>query len=226
MIVYKDSASAGYFFLMLAMYCIASIPLMYVYSFVPKTQLIGFITCFIINIIACFFDMILEFIAVFSQAQATTATGATATTRAVRGIAWVLVAFFPSVNFKHTLYNIRLRSSTECTSAVNALMFTSYSTSEAPMSIQDPGLGLYFIIFCVQALFWWIILIVIENHEKIGLGCRRCCKCDKDLEEAEYTALSETSMSNLSRPSSPIRNDDNTLSTSSIIWNDQVCLQD
>lgn len=197
---------------------------MYVYSYVPKTQLIGFITFFIINLIACFFDMVLDFIAVFSQAQSTSATGATATTRAVKGITWVLVAIFPSVNFKHSLYNIRVRSSTECMSAVNSLMYTTYSASEGWMSVKDPGLGLYFIIFCIQTLLWWIILVLIENGTSIGLGCRRCCKCDKDLEEIDYGAMTESPTTASSRPSSPVKDDDNTLSTSSIMWNDQVCV--
>lgn len=197
---------------------------MYVYSYVPKTQLIGFITFFIINLIACFFDAIFDFIAVYSQLQAETATSATTTTRAMKGMKRSLAVFFPSVNFKQSLYNIRLQSSTECISTVNALMYTTYSASEGWMSVKDPGLGLYFIIFCIQTLLWWIILVLIENGTSIGLGCRRCCKCDKDLEEIDYGAMTESPTTASSRPSSPVKDDDNTLSTSSIMWNDQVCV--
>jgi len=165
---------------MFLMYSLASLPLIYVFAFIPKSELIGFIAFFIINTIGCFFDMVLDFIGVFSQAQATGATGPTSTTTALQNTDWILVIIFPSVNLKRSLFNIRLKSNPDCISALNSLFFTSYSTDEAWFSIESPGLGASFLIFWVQILFWWIILILIESGSLIRLKCNQCCKCKRN----------------------------------------------
>lgn len=67
--IYTQIESTGFFLLMFLMYSLASLPLIYVFAFIPKSELIGFIAFFIINTIGCFFDMVLDFIGVFSQAQ-------------------------------------------------------------------------------------------------------------------------------------------------------------
>jgi len=191
------------------MYSLASLPLIYVYSFIPKSELIGFIGFFIINVIGCFFDMMLDFISVYSQAQATNATSSTGLSIIMVNLTWVLVVIFPSVNFKHALFNIRLKSNPGCISSLNSLFFTSYSSNGPWMAIASPGLGASFIIFCAQILLWWIILILIENGNNIKLGCRRCCKCDNDLQKVD--------------DQSQLDSEDGSVSTSTVKWDDTVC---
>ncbi len=207
--IYSNTPQAGYFFLMILMYSLASLPLIYVYSFIPKSELIGFIGFFIINVIGCFFDMVLDFISVYSQAQATNATSSTGLSIVMVNLTWVLVVIFPSVNFKHALFNIRLKSNPGCISSLNSLFFTSYISNGPWMAIASPGLGASFIIFCSQILFWWIILILIENGNNIKLGCRRCCKCDNDLQKVD--------------DQSQLDSEDGSVSTSAVQWDDSVC---
>ena len=210
---------------MFLMYSLASLPLIYVYSFSPKSELIGFIGFFVINIIGCFFDMILDFIAVFSQAQATGATSASKLTTTLNNLTWILVVLFPSVNLKRSLFNIRLKSNSECVSALNLLFFTDYSADESWMSLRSPGLGASFLIFWVQMIFWWIILILIENNNNIKLCCRRCCKRDRDLEQPgdkKQWNYADSKVPSTMR--SEWDDDDAIMSSISTAWNDTVCL--
>jgi hypothetical protein len=188
--IFKDADQINYFFLMILLYCLASLPLVYVFSFGPKSELIGFILFFILNVVACFSDMIFYFIVLFSQAQLTDAKSLTTLSQVMLNLRWIVVVLFPSVNFKHILFNIRLKSSEDCIAAVNALMFTSYSYNESWMSTHQPGLGIYFIIFCIQIVIWWLILILIENKGEINLRCRRCCKRDEELKREDNANLS------------------------------------
>ncbi|CAM4944466.1 unnamed protein product [Rotaria socialis] len=183
--IYINSEQMGYFFLMIIMYSLASLPLIYVYSFSPRSELIGFINFFVVNTVACFFDMVLAFIAVFSQGQSTSTTRVARLTSIVNLIRWVIAAFFPCVNYKRALYNIRLKSNQECVSAVNSLMLTNDSVTEPWMSTHEPGVGSQFIIFCIQIFFWSMILILIESGTNIKLGCRRCCGRKNDLAETD-----------------------------------------
>lgn len=178
------------------MYSIASIPLIYTCSFSPKSELIGFITFFAANIVACFFDMVLSFIAIFSQGQSTTVTRVSRLTSIVNLLRWIVAVIFPCVNYKRSLFNIRLKSSDECISAVNSIMFTNYSSSESWMSNNEPGLGTQLIIFSVQCFFWLIILILIEKGITIRLICRQCCCCccDGDIDQQSSEIDEETGL--------------------------------
>ena len=200
---------------MIMMYSLASLPFIYVFAFAPKSELIGFITFFVINVIACFFDMILSFISVFSQVQSTSGSGQTKLSSVMSIISWILVVLFPSVNFKRALFNIRLKSSPDCISALNALLYTDYSSTEGWMTFRIPGLGASFIIFCAQMIFWWIILAVIENKRTINLCCQKCCKCNKDLMEIDDH-----------KPEPSLKSDWDDGGKESVVsssWNDAVC---
>lgn len=219
---YYRSEPPGYFFLMIIMYSLASLPLIYVFSFAPKSELIGFIAFFVINVIGCFFDMILDFISVFSQAQAVTATGRTMLSVVMLNLTWVLQVIFPSVNFKSALFDIRLKSNSECISALNSLFFANYDPAGSWMSIDSPGLAIAFLIFCGQMIFWWVILILIENGTNIRLICRRCCKCDQDLQQEDEKNHDD---SRDSTPETELRalDDEVTISRISFSWQDAVC---
>ena len=169
------------------MYSLASLPLIYVYSFSPKSELIGFINYFVINVVACFLDMVLAFMALFSQGQSSlsSVTRVSRLTQMTNNIRWGVAVLFPSVNFKRSLYNIRLKSSPDCIASVNSLMLTNYSPNESWLSLQEPGIGIQLVIFCVQMVFWCLILTLIEKGASFKLACRRCCGCNNDLERAD-----------------------------------------
>ncbi|CAF4058228.1 unnamed protein product, partial [Adineta steineri] len=181
--IYINYFQSLYFFATIMMYSLASLPLIYVYSFSPKSELIGFINFFVVNVVACFLDMVLAFMGLFSQSQSTNATHVSKLSSLVLNIRWAVAVLFPSVNFKRSLFNIRLRSNPDCVSAMNSIMFTNYSATEPWTSLREPGIGIEFVIFCIQMLFWWIILAIIENKVNIKLACGQCCCSENELEQ-------------------------------------------
>lgn len=210
MYVYRGSEQIGYFFVLSIMFSLASLPFMYSYSFIVKSELIGFIMFFIINVLACFSDMVIGFIAVFSQVTTTAHTyQMSSTTRNMMILRWVLAGIFPSINFKQSLFNIRLRSDPSCISAINMIMATTYSSTESWVSLNDPGIGMYLIIFACQIVFWWIVLTCIENRNKIKKYICCCCCCCNRKEKKSIYAIRK-------------KKNDNSATISSE-WDDSVC---
>ena len=206
---------------MTMMYSLATLPLVYAYSFNLKSEIIGFISFFIINAIACFLEMILDFISVFSQAQSANSSGRTALSSVLVSLTWVLEVIFPSVNYKSALFDIRLKSNPDCIDALNSLLYTSYSSTDPWMSMSLPGLGIPFVIFCGQMILWWFVLILIENGTNIRLACRRRCKCDRDLQEVD-DRNSWGSREHTPQKQQNDGDDQVTLSRISISWPDDV----
>jgi hypothetical protein len=141
-------------------------------------EAVGLILYIIVNILICFLDMVLGFVVVFLQGQTVPGSIATKMTPgsiAMTNIQLVISILFPTVNLKHALFNIHLRSSNTCVTDVNAVLGTNYSSTEPWMSINEPGLGLQVVIFVSQMIGWWLIIIFIEQFYRI---CRRrsgCC---------------------------------------------------
>ena len=153
---------------MFFMYSLSSLPFIYVFSFAVKRELIGVINFFLLNVLMCFIDMILSFLASVVQGNASPIeSGMTSGATAVTAVRWILSVLLPTVNLKHALSNIRLHSNRKCISSLNSIMGTNYAFDESWMSVHEPGLGLQFLIFCVQTLLWWLILMLIENFAAI-----------------------------------------------------------
>jgi hypothetical protein len=165
---------------MFMVYSLASLPFIYVYSFIPMSESVSLIIYIIINILLIFMDMVLGFVVVFLQGQAATNTGGMSSQAVtMTNIRLVLSILFPIVNLKHALFNIHLRSSDTCVSSVNLILGTSYSSTEPWMSVHDPGLGIPFIIFISQMVGWWLILMIIEQSDRI-CSRRSCCCSDNN----------------------------------------------
>ncbi|CAF2249794.1 unnamed protein product [Rotaria magnacalcarata] len=174
--IYVSNQHIGYFFLIFLLYSLTSLPFVYVYSFIPGTELIGFVIYFIVNVLVCFVDVVLGFIGVFSGSKTLpNGTKVNQTGTLMTNIRWILSALFPTVNLKHALFNIRLRSSDRCVGPVNSVMGTNYSLSESWLSLSEPGLGMQCLIFIGQSIFWWFIVMFIEEGWKIGWKKMQYC---------------------------------------------------
>jgi hypothetical protein len=168
---------------MFLMYVFASLPFVYVFSFIPKSAVMGFTNFFILNVILCVIDAVLASFPVFSSQDAKT-SGPTQTYTVINIIRSIVAFFLPTVNLKHALANILLHDNTQCIRTSNAILGTSFSINEAWMSTNKPGVGTEFIFFCVQTLFWFVILIIIESRLRIEQAWRRCCR-SKDSESTD-----------------------------------------
>lgn len=158
------------------MYSLASLPFIYTYSFIPMKESVSLIIFVIVNILIIFLDMVLGFVVVFFQGQAATNTnGMTTQAVVMTDIRLIMSILFPTVNLKHALFNIHLRSSDSCVSSVNLILGTNYSSTEPWMSMHEPGLGIQFVIFISQIIGWWLVVMIIEQSARI---CpRRSCCC-------------------------------------------------
>jgi hypothetical protein len=165
------------------MYVLASLPFVYVFSFIPKTAVMGFTNFFILNVILCVIDAVLASFPVFSSNNAST-SGPTQTYTVIQIIRSIVGFFLPTVNLKHALANILIHDNGQCIRTSNAILGTSFSVNEPWMSTNKPGIGTEFIFFCLQILFWLVVLIIIENRLRIQQVWRRCCR-SKDSESTD-----------------------------------------
>lgn len=150
-------------------------------------EAVALILFVIVNIIIIFIDMVLGFVVVFLQGQTTSLSSNSSMTSGsviLTYIRLVLSLVFPTVNLKHALYNIHLRSSSTCVSSVNSVLGTSYSASEPWMSMNIPGLGLPVVIFVGQMIFWWLIIWFIERFNGMCQSRSRCCRTNNEQQTA------------------------------------------
>ncbi len=155
------------------MYVLASLPFAYVFSFISKTSIIAFTNFFILNVIVSVVDAVVASFPVFTQNNAAS-SGPSQTYIVVDGIRWIFGIILPTSNLKHALYNIEIHDNAQCLATSNAILGTNFSANEPWMSTNKPGLGAPFILFCVQIIFWWVILIIIENRLSIRQAWQRC----------------------------------------------------
>ncbi|UJR09005.1 hypothetical protein I4U23_013254 [Adineta vaga] len=217
--VYQQSAALGYFFLMFFMYVLASLPFVYVFSFIPKTSIMGFTNFFILNVIICIVDAVTNSFTVFTKNDNPSA-GPSRVVTIVTNIRWIFAVLLPTINLKHAISNIQLHSNTECIAITNAMTGSKLATNEPWMSRQRPGVGAEFIIFVVQTLFWWFILMIVENRLRIRQSCQRCCSSDDAISSENWndSHLDE----DVRRERQLILQDNETTNTSVILVRDLV----
>ena len=165
------------------MYVLASLPFVYVFSFIPKSAVMGFTNFFILNVIISVIDAIAASFPVFSGND-NPSGGTSRTYSVVEAIRFIFGLLLPSVNLKHALANILIHNSPNCIRTSNSLIGTKFSENERWMSTSKPGIGTEFIIFWVQLIFWLVILTLIENRLRIRQARQRCCGGD-DSEQVE-----------------------------------------
>ena len=170
---------------MLLMYVLASLPFVYVFSFIPKTAVMGFTNFFILNVIIIVIDAVAGSFPVFLGNDNPSA-GPSGIYRVVELIRYIFALLLPSVNFKHTLANILVHNNDKCIRTSNSLLGTSLGVNESWLSTNKPGVGIQFIFFCVQTFFWFAILILIENRLRIRQARQRCCGSNDSEHNTEW----------------------------------------
>ncbi|CAF1240137.1 unnamed protein product [Adineta steineri] len=184
--VFRESAAMGYFFLMFFMYILASIPFVYVFSFIPKTSIMGFTNFFILNVIICIIDAVANSFTVFTKNDNPSA-GPTKSFKTVTNLQWLFSILLPTINLKHAISNLLLHSNDVCITISNKMVGTKLATNASWMSKERPGVGAQFIIFIVQMLFWWFVLSIIESRLRIRQAWQRCFRKDDSVVTDQWT---------------------------------------
>ncbi|CAF1351988.1 unnamed protein product, partial [Didymodactylos carnosus] len=136
------------YFFFLILFCTAIIPIIYTFSFIMKTELIGFINYIIIN----------------NLASRDGNSSSNQILHLIYGLRLLLSILFPCVNLKRSLYNIRLHDNTDCIKSINSILSEERMGQNVDwFSFTEPGLGIQLLIFLLQILFWCITLIIIEQ---------------------------------------------------------------
>lgn len=178
---FKSGTATGYFFLMYFMYVLASLPFVYVFSFIPKSSIMAFTNFFILNVIVCVIDAVIASIPVFSQNNNPSA-GPTKIYNTISNVRWIFAIVLPTVNLKHAISNIVFHDNSQCILVNNAMLGTKFATNEAWFSKNRPGVGTEFILFCAQMVFWWIMLMIVESRMRIK---QCCCSCGGGVDTDE-----------------------------------------
>lgn len=167
---FESSTATGILFFMLFMYVLASLPFVYVFSFASKSSIMAFTNFFILNIIVCVVDAVIASVPVFMQNK-TPENGPSKIFKIIEIIRTIFAVLLPSINCKHAISNILLRDDSTCIEIANAVQGTKLETNEKWLSKNRPGVGTELIIFCAQAIFWFIVLILIEKKIKCSCSC-------------------------------------------------------
>ncbi|CAF1185322.1 unnamed protein product, partial [Didymodactylos carnosus] len=179
------------FFIITILFSCASLPFVYIWSFFINNEIIGFINYVIINIVACFFDVVLNFVEVYTIGQSVTSSVMTA-------LRWILAVLFPTVNFKRSLYNIRIHDNNVCIDTINSILSSNLKKNEMWSSIKEPGIGLHILIFFIQMIVWWLLILLIENKQHIKCICKQKRSAltdrfdDKNLPDDVYEERNKT----------------------------------
>ncbi|CAF2146243.1 unnamed protein product [Rotaria magnacalcarata] len=180
--VYQNSTAAGVFFLMFLMYTLASLPFAYVFSFIPKSSIMGFSNFFILNVIGCVIDAVISSFPVFIKND-TPSAGPTKIYSTISAIRYIGAVLLPTINLKQAIANIQLHENSACITSWNLLLGTKLSSTGSLMATSQPGVGTQFIIFIVQIAFWLVILAVVEHCSRVRKGRQGCC-CGRDSSNA------------------------------------------
>ena len=167
------------------MYVLASLPFVYVFSFIPESAVMGFTNFFILNVVISVIDAVAGTFPIFSG-NTNPSAGPAPAYKVVEAIRLIFRLLLPAVNFKHTLANMLIHNNANCIRVFNGMLGTKFSENETWMSTQKPGIGEEFIIFCVQTLFWLVVLILIENRLTIRQARQRCCKSDHPEQNEQW----------------------------------------
>ena len=182
--IYRDGTAMGYFFVLYLMYTLASLPFMYLFSFIPRTSVIGFTNFFILNVIANIIDAVINSFTVFTRNE-TPSLGTSSTFKVVTTIRTILACLLPSVNLKHALSNSQLHENKECIGIFNTYIGTKLSVNSSWTAMGKSGVGAELLIFFFQILSCWAILIVVESRTKIRQAWQRCSSKDDAALAAE-----------------------------------------
>lgn len=88
----------------------------YIWSFIFKSEIIGFVVLAIFLGFMAFLDVVWIFLQLLLQNGSTTQTGGS---KLIQGIRYLFALLFPNVNIKRGLYNLKIKGNSYCIDNVN-----------------------------------------------------------------------------------------------------------
>ena len=150
----------GYFFIFLLFSALSWCTLAYIWSFLFKQDIIGFIVLLFVLFIVAFVDMIFTFIEILFQQEDSGPDNVGA--NVIIAIRWLTTILLPNLTVKRGLYNLKIRKNNYCIDGVNNILFTGYRYNEDPFSLKEPGIGILMLICIGQFVVGNFILYFLE----------------------------------------------------------------
>ena len=168
--------------------------LAYIWTFLFKSEVIGFVVLVIVLGIGAFLDMAWAFIQII--VEVTAATNGTSTSSSTNtffiAFRWLLTIIFPNVTIKRAIFDLKINNNSYCISSLNTYIFSKYKTfiltiqifelisikyifwkikadysASTPLySTTEPGIGIFLIISVIQFIAFTIILVFIESKPR------------------------------------------------------------
>lgn len=170
--VFQRAEPLTFFFVSFFLYVLASIPFAFSFSLRPRTSIIGLTNFFILNVVGNIFDAVISSFTVFSQ-NPTPNDGPSKSYRVVEVLRWILAICLPSVNLKHSVFNIQLHESVPCIRNFNTFIGTNFPLDAGLTSLERTAIGAEILIFLVQFVFWTGFFLVIEYRTVFRRHCRK-----------------------------------------------------
>jgi hypothetical protein len=152
----------------------------------------GFSNFFILNVIGCVVDAVINSFTVFTT-NTSPQSGTSKIYSTVTFIRYIFAVLLPTINLKQALGNIELHENSACIAASNAILGTQFSTTGSLIATNKPGVGTQLIIFIVQIAFWWVMLVVVEHCSRVRKARQGCC-CGRDSSNSMLSEQLDTSV--------------------------------
>lgn len=109
--------SLGFFWLLLFFSSFAWLTLAYLWSFLFKSEIIGFVVLFIVLAVVAFTDVILSFFELSLSNESSDRP-----LNLIKGIRWILVIMFPNLTVKRGSFYLKTRTNSFCISQLNKFL--------------------------------------------------------------------------------------------------------
>jgi hypothetical protein len=122
--VIANTQNLGYFFLLLFFSTFSWTTLAYLWSYVFRSEIVGFIVLLIVLSLGAFMDSIWTFLVLLVQTDASIANGPAY--YAILVVQWTLTFLLPNITVKRGLYNFKIRDNAFCIDNLNRLLKSEY----------------------------------------------------------------------------------------------------
>jgi hypothetical protein len=130
---FSDSESLGFLFLLLLFSTFSWTTLAYIWSFLFKSEVVGFVVLVILLTVAALFDMLWGLLEFFLTVAGTK----TELIRFFVALRWIFTIIFPNVTIKRAMFDIKLRQNPYCMLVVNTIIGSNYSEIDFPFLLSS-----------------------------------------------------------------------------------------
>ncbi len=152
-----------YLFLILFLSALSWPLLSYCWLHFFESDVTAFVVLLIVLGIGAFCDVFLSFVQIFAHITNEGLVFESFGSLIFYILRMIIAIICPNVTIKRILFDFRLRSSHYCMNTLNRIMKTNYDIDASFLSLNEPGIGIFFTFLVFQLVFSVVFLIAIET---------------------------------------------------------------